>query len=232
MKDYIELAQVTNTTNFHNGIGRLMTAVILSNIVGEGEYLDAIKKNQFYARETDEVVELKEMQAHNAIYTSEDFIEEVDFAAMFPNLSREKAIMVYHGMIGMITEAVEIAQALVMGLRGEGPIDTVNVLEECGDVQWYQASIYKALGVDFAHVGKVNIAKLEKRFGGKFDAFRAQQENRNLGAERKILEAGAVKTNDSEKKLAELRASPVVQAMSLDEQSEVLSSARAQLDRA
>lgn len=232
MKDYIELAQVTNTVNYHQGIGRLMTALILGEIIEAGEYLDAIKKNQFYGRETDDSRDIMENQAHQAIYNNEAFTEEVDFAAMFPNLTREQAIMVYHGMVGMITEAVEIAQALYKGLRGEGPIDTVNVLEECGDVQWYQASIYKALGVDFTHVGKVNIAKLEKRFGGKFDAFRAQQENRNLGAERKILEAGAVKTNDSDKKLAELRASPAVQAMSLDEQSDVLSSARAQLDRA
>lgn len=188
MKDYIELAQVTNTNDFHPEIGRRIIADILDTIIGEGEFLDAIKKNQFYGRVTEESGNVLESQAHRAIYNSEEYLEPVDFSAMFPGLDRESAIKIYHGIIGTITEAVELAQALHESLRENKPMDITNIIEEIGDQKWYHASIASALKITFGHIEEVNIKKLTKRFGGKFDAYKAQQENRDLVAERKILE--------------------------------------------
>lgn len=190
MENYIELAQVTNTNDFHPEIGRRIVAQCLEPIIDEGEYLDAIKKNQFYGRNTDESKTVLDSQAFAAIHYSEEFMEPVDFSAMFPTLDRESAIKVYHGILGTITEAVELAQALRESLRENTPMDLVNVVEEIGDQQWYHASIASALKITFGHIQRININKLTKRFGGKFDAYKAQQENRPLVEERKILEDG------------------------------------------
>lgn len=190
MKNYVELAQVTNTINYKEGMGRLLLANILIHVIDAGGALDALKKYQFYHRETDETDGLLEEQAHRAIYDTEDYTDVIDFEVLFPGIEREKALKIYHGIIGIITESVELAEMLRDSLVEQKPVDLTNLIEEVGDQQWYHASIADGLGVtEFSPFQVANIAKLQKRFGGKFDLWKAQQENRPLAEERKILEA-------------------------------------------
>ncbi|QYC96772.1 MazG-like pyrophosphatase [Stenotrophomonas phage BUCT626] len=188
--EYIELAQVTNTIDYKDGMGRFLVAEILGNIIEAGGALDAVKKFQFYGRETEETQGLLDVQTHSAIYSTDDWCDMIDFNKLFPNLSRESALKVYHGVIGKITEAVELAEMLRESLLTGEPVDTTNLIEEVGDGMWYDASIAKGLNTPLEAFQTINIEKLKKRFGGKFDAHKAQQENRDLDAERKILEGG------------------------------------------
>jgi hypothetical protein len=71
---------------------------------------------------------------------------------------------------------------------GNEPFDAVNLIEECGDVQWYEAMLCRALGTDFDTVQRTNIAKLKARFPDKFTEESAN--NRDLEIERSILENG------------------------------------------
>ena len=64
--------------------------------------------------------------------------------------------------------------------------DIVNLLEENGDINWYQAIMMDALGGDWEQILETNIKKLRKRFPDKFTNEDAN--NRDLDAEREILE--------------------------------------------
>ncbi|QYW02075.1 MazG-like pyrophosphatase [Stenotrophomonas phage Siara] len=232
--NYIEAANATNTDAFHEGMTQGVLLELLTSLLEVGGTLDAVKKYQFYGRKTEETQGILDYSAHTAVFNVDPdadvnpYIEEIDFAKLLPGFERHQAIRVYHAIIGQITEAVELGQALRDAIRDGTPLDPVNLLEETGDTLWYIAGLLRVLGKTFDDAKRVNIAKLNKRYpNGTFDAYLAQQENRDLTAERKVLEGEGVAD-----KLEELRNSPVVQAMSLDEQSEVLSNARAQLDRA
>lgn len=68
-------------------------------------------------------------------------------------------------------------------------IDQVHLLEETGDLEWYLAIAYRWLARLPEDARKVNIAKLQKRFPGKFSDFDAV--NRDLVTERLTLETTA-----------------------------------------
>jgi NTP pyrophosphatase (non-canonical NTP hydrolase) len=91
-----------------------------------------------------------------------------------------------HASMGMVTEAGEFIDALKKHTIYGKPIDRVNLVEEIGDLFWYQALACRALGVSFEEVMERNIAKLRKRFPEKFTAELAL--SRDLDAERAALE--------------------------------------------
>lgn len=94
---------------------------------------------------------------------------------------------IIHGIIGVATEASEIAEILLTHLRTEGEtLDTVNLKEELGDVMWYIAMILRSLDTSFEEIMEMNIRKLYARFPEKFDTHYAV--NRDLPKERATLE--------------------------------------------
>lgn len=92
---------------------------------------------------------------------------------------------VFHGIIGIATEAGELVAALQKAIAGDG-IDAVNIGEEIGDIQWYIAILCHALKQDPRLILNVNIRKLVERFKDKYND--ASAELRNLDLEREILE--------------------------------------------
>lgn len=94
-----------------------------------------------------------------------------------------------HAIIGIATEASELCEALVSSINTGEPIDETNLLEEIGDLMWYQAIGLRALKSSFSAAGAVNIAKLAARFPGEFTKNHAL--NRDLDKEREVLEDGA-----------------------------------------
>lgn len=96
-----------------------------------------------------------------------------------------------HALLGIITEAGELAEIMVKTIEGE-ELDKVNLQEELNDINWYQAIAHDANGLDFRTGLKNNINKLIKRYPTKFDSYFAT--NRNLEAEREQLAEG-VDTN-------------------------------------
>ena len=101
---------------------------------------------------------------------------------------------VFHALLGIITEAGELSDALLNAVTGGG-IDAVNLQEEAtGDMGWYRAILNDELGLD-EYQGLTNVInKLRTRYPDKFTNELAA--NRNLEAERKHLEVGVVSSNN------------------------------------
>ena len=107
--------------------------------------------------------------------------------------------VLFHALLGVLTEAGEIAMALLKALpknyyiaSGE-PIDAVNIQEELGDTNWYRVLALHHLGQSDAENRAQNDAKLEKRFGPVTDENQyvfteIAANNRDLETERATLE--------------------------------------------
>lgn len=126
--------------------------------------LDKVKKGVFYGKEIE--------QLPKSIFH-------------FGYAEDEKNI--FHAIIGIATEAGELAEAYLKTWEENGEIDVVNLCEEIGDIFWYAAIIAREAGVSFEDIQRNNIEKLAKRFPDKFTEFNAN--NRDLSAEREVLES-------------------------------------------
>lgn len=93
-----------------------------------------------------------------------------------------------HAAMGIGTEAGELLDAFKRKIFYGKELDVVNVKEEIGDIMWYIAILLRELDLDFEDILQLNIDKLRARFPQKFTETHAL--NRDLGAERKILESG------------------------------------------
>ncbi len=93
-----------------------------------------------------------------------------------------------HSVIGLTGEAGELASAIQKWMYYGKPLDETNVVEEFGDALWYIAEGLEAIGWNMEDVMKLNIQKLQKRYPEKFTEELAAEENRNLQAEREVLE--------------------------------------------
>ncbi|KGM36200.1 hypothetical protein P409_00240 [Inquilinus limosus MP06] len=92
-----------------------------------------------------------------------------------------------HGVVGLATELGELITPLVNEWMKDEEIDRVNLVEEIGDLLWYQALVLKVLGSDFATASDKVVNKLRIRYPEKFTEDQAL--NRNLEEERAVLEA-------------------------------------------
>jgi NTP pyrophosphatase (non-canonical NTP hydrolase) len=112
--------------------------------------------------------------------------EARDFTAVKDRLQETGTVRLLHAMIGMCTESGEIQDQIKKHIFYGKQIDKTNLVEEVGDLMWYVGVMCSELGVDLEDVMEKNIAKLRARYGEKFTEAAAL--NRNLEAERKILE--------------------------------------------
>lgn len=91
-----------------------------------------------------------------------------------------------HGLLGKITEALELAPVLFK-LLTIGSYDPVNLTEELGDDEFYTDLLRRAANISRQEVLNTNVLKLVDRYNGMtFDADRAL--NRDLDSERQVLE--------------------------------------------
>ena len=95
-----------------------------------------------------------------------------------------------HMVLGMQTEAAEIADVYKKTIAYRKPLDFVNIKEEVGDLMWYVANLCNMNGWDLREILDTNIAKLEARYPEKFTE--EQAINRDLGAERQVLEGATI----------------------------------------
>ena len=91
-----------------------------------------------------------------------------------------------HAVLGLCSEVGELAGALKKHIIYGKALDEINILEENGDLDWYQAVLLHAIKRTASEAYERNIAKLRARYGDAFDPAKAL--NRNLDAERKALE--------------------------------------------
>lgn len=148
------------------------------------EILDGLKKYSFYGKNEKFSEEFAERLANiSAIANS---LQQRPKSFILSREDTELNSRMFHGILGIMTEAGELAQIWSKHMDGES-FDAVHVQEECqGDIGWYTAIITDELGLDWETGLKNNIDKLKVRYPNKFDAELAA--NRNLEQERKMLE--------------------------------------------
>jgi NTP pyrophosphatase (non-canonical NTP hydrolase) len=175
--DYIKEAAVTLSPSWHGDkVSLAIFRVALTEAVEALNNLDAIKKTLFYGKELPESLRVKGGETCEKLpvwFKNDNFGENV-----------------IHAIIGAATEAGELLEALRAVAIENKEFDEVNMREEVGDVFWYFAILADTCGFTFEEAQRVNIAKLRMRYGQKFSEFDAK--NRNLTAERTILEHGEV----------------------------------------
>lgn len=164
--DYVAEAARTLSPSWHGD--KLSKGVFLKAVneaIGAGNKLDQVKKTLFYGRD------------NNLIAVGQNDLGDEMLSIVSSNA--------VHGIIGVVTEATELLEALRNGYNGDG-LDAVNVKEELGDLFWYVAILAKEFGFTFHEIQRVNIAKLKARYPDKFTADNANE--RDLQTERYILE--------------------------------------------
>ena len=164
MRDYVKQAVRTESPAFHR-IGAWPFETVLAQFVCAATDLDHVKKQVFYNKFP------SMFQDGNAL--------EVD----------RRTQRLIHGILGIATEAGELVEALHKHLFQGEALDEVNLFEELGDVEWYEAILCDEFGFDEDHIKERNIAKLRKRFPDKFSEELAV--NRDVEGERNELAASS-----------------------------------------
>lgn len=164
-------------------INPVVFAQIATVIIAFGSILDQMKKHTFYKKPYD-VSKIGEHlnHAHQAI---SDFAYEFQYNWPLPQNEYTMGVnpRYFHAIVGTVTEAVELLEALDLN---SPELDTVNLLEEFGDLNWYEAIGIDEAGGSLDQVLDRVIAKLRARFPDKFNS--EQAINRDLVKERAILE--------------------------------------------
>lgn len=93
---------------------------------------------------------------------------------------------ILHAGIGIATEAGELLDAIKKAKFYGKDLDVTNLKEEGGDILWYLALLFNAIGTDFGAEMERNINKLKARFPDKFNEH--DVEHRDLDKERIVLE--------------------------------------------
>lgn len=166
---------------------RALFAHAINLAIASTEIMDQIKKNIFYGRPLEAGVMASAIrqaqESSNLLLYSEGVANDTNTGVLHENLSPR----VLHGIIGKFTEAGELLQAITAVLNGE-KMDVVNIAEELGDDQWYNAILADELNLDMGGIQNTVIAKLRKRYPEKFTQEAAN--DRDLAGERAVLEAG------------------------------------------
>lgn len=183
LKEYQKLALRTESIVDGIEFNQVFVTALLRLFSLSGEALDTIKKDVYY--KNPKKLEENLLKILAAIELNLRMAKQA-----YSNKDNKSAVKVnprvFHGIIGMATEAGELVEALDKSIENEGVIDPVNVHEEIHDSSWYQAVLHDALNLDWEQGLDNNIHKLQVRYPGKFSTENAT--NRNLEEERKALE--------------------------------------------
>jgi len=165
--------------------GRMLFDVLALHIAS-GQMLDQMKKHIFYGKEYN--VDDFAVSYQNASSALTD-LQTVPVAGTSQQMDEEEIEInprVFHAIVGIATESTELCEALYSGMLNKGQLDTVNLIEENGDIAWYQAILIDELGGNWEDVLIKVIAKLKARYPDKFTSEDAI--NRDLDKEREVLE--------------------------------------------
>lgn len=153
------------------------------------EILDAIKKQAFY-NNSKKMKNIKQniKKIRECLDTLEFTAHHIENEQFKPENPTNVNTRVAHGVIGIATESGELVECFLNGMRSGKGLDTVNLVEEMFDGDWYKAVISDELDIDWEQSWELIINKLKARFGEKFSEAKAN--DRDTESERKILEGG------------------------------------------
>ncbi len=176
-KDYINLAIKTENKD---------TAAIAERLIKDPEVLKVLNETILICQKLDAVVKKKAFYGKEPKEVNPPLFPETLNKDQKNKMSSTQIVRLIHGFMGVVTEGGEGLEAIAKSIRDLSELDTVNVGEENGDIDWYQAVIADECKTDFEKEQEKNIKKLAKRHGDKFSSVKVM--DRDLEAERKILE--------------------------------------------
>lgn len=139
--------------------------------------LNHFKKHLVYGREVPfEVMGLRDVNSKNEIPVQPDNVP----------------LAVIHSIVGLSTEAGEMAEILITSLFGDDDFDITNLKEEYGGILWYIARGLKGMDLSFEEIMAANIAQLRVRHkskGSNFNPDAVAEANRDKEAERAAIDA-------------------------------------------
>ncbi len=142
-----------------------------------GSAFDDLKRSIYYGQQKDPMAIMQK-------------IGDVGFeASSNPLVLTPTQYRLMHAAFGLVTEAMEFLETVSNHILDGVPIDPVNLMEELGDSSWYSAIPMNIFGFTVLQTLTANIDKLRARYPDKFDMEKAI--NRDLGAERQVLEQAA-----------------------------------------
>ena len=156
----------------------LMSSLTLA--VCAGEILDQIKKHIYYGNDVnkDKVAE----NVHYMVASLEGVVKQLHKLDDKEDINIDPRT--FHAILGVATESTELLQAI----NFDDEMDTVNILEELGDLMWYNSILVDSNNGNWEAILDTNINKLKARYPDKFTSDNAIR--RNLNNERDILEDG------------------------------------------
>lgn len=179
------------TTAPHESVGRelypndLKMFHDLLEVVNIANQCDAMKRSLFYKTPNDKLAERLKRASEKTAKLYEKIkelnIEGNSFAIPMNDFR------LLHAIIGVVSECGELIEEYVDARLNNRPMDKVNLKEEFGDQLWYLAEGLRYCETTFEDSAETNINKLKARYPDKFTSEHA--ENRDLDAERQVLEA-------------------------------------------
>ena len=193
LKEYTKLATRTESRPEQVLVNHDLLVNVLYVFTAAGRMLDQIKKHAFYRKDySPENFTVDYSMIERAMYDLQHVRINGTSEEMGEEPVKEIDLRLLHAIVGIATESTELCEALYNALTG-GEVDLVNLREENGDINWYQAIFYDAME-ELGFEGhwdddlETNIAKLKARYPDKFTNENAI--NRDLETEKDILEKG------------------------------------------
>lgn len=180
LENYVELAGRTNK-DYSGGFTLTgeqtwVIPIIAQEVIRLSHLADTLKRAVFYGKELNPWLLLSRLGDVS-----------ITVPPTQPSLTVTKEqIDLLHAAMGCVTEAGEVLQTVVDHVFQGKPLDAVNLKEEVGDLEWYQALALKTIGCSLQEALQANINKLRARYGEKFSQEKAL--NRDLDKEREVLE--------------------------------------------
>lgn len=159
----------------------------LKAAIAAAQLLDQFKRLVYYRTEFDRAK--VEHYAAELRKQADVLDQTTDWIVQGPREDITIDTRIMHGVIGTATEAGELLEAVLEQLE-TGSMDSVNLKEEIGDVQWYQHILANAAGTDIDECLAAVVKKLKDKKRGRYaDGYTDQAAvERDVDAERTILE--------------------------------------------
>lgn len=152
---------------------------VLDTLMRAGLGADLIKRHVFYGAELEQLAR----RADGDKKHQEGLLTAAAHRDLVIDDSEKLELL--HALLGLVSEAAELAEALIPVFYHGYEVDFINIAEELGDLRWYSALAASAIGETEEDIEAVNIGKLRARYPEKFSADNAL--HRDLDAERKAL---------------------------------------------
>jgi NTP pyrophosphatase (non-canonical NTP hydrolase) len=192
LKEYVQAALVTESRIDEVKVNDLFAfKAVLNAFIAAGSMLDLYKKNIFYGKP------MNEEKWFNAKRQLEGAAEALGRGTYLPLSYSSNTVVeidprLFHAIVGIATESTELIEAVSAHIDETQTLDLVNVQEELGDLNWYQAIAVDAMKTDWELIQETNIDKLWRKKGARYDGrfSSAKAINRDTEKEREILVQG------------------------------------------